>query len=323
MLTPIWGYRPLLDITDDEARDELARAAVMALSYVAQSARGIGVPAVPQKRVDEASTIVERFMVALARRARPAARGRRRRLLDLGRRARHERLHLHRPGHRLHRCGRRGLAVRRHRRDERPAARRRPLPGAAHARRRRGVRQRRDLRQEAARRRRAPDGLRSPGLPRRGPPRPRAAPRRRGAVGPAVRRRAGAGAGGAEGAARAASRPPDRDQRRVLGRDRAGLRRGAQPHVHLDVHLRPHRGLVRAHPGAEAAPAGWSARRRATSAPTRASPRTSRAGRRCRPRRSASPRPPERVPHTPHDRRPGADPATGPSSRPDPPRTSA
>ncbi|MGY5883810.1 citrate synthase 2 [Modestobacter lacusdianchii] len=63
MLTPIWGYRPLLDISDAEARDELARAAVMALSYVAQSARGIGVPAVPQKRVDEASTIVERFMV--------------------------------------------------------------------------------------------------------------------------------------------------------------------------------------------------------------------------------------------------------------------
>jgi citrate synthase len=35
----------------------------MALSYVAQSARGIGVPAVPQKRIDEAATIVERFMV--------------------------------------------------------------------------------------------------------------------------------------------------------------------------------------------------------------------------------------------------------------------
>ena len=63
MLTPIWGYRPLLDITDDEAREELARAAVMALSYVAQSARGIGTPAVPQKRVDQAATIVERFMV--------------------------------------------------------------------------------------------------------------------------------------------------------------------------------------------------------------------------------------------------------------------
>src|SRR5690349_19782777 len=63
MLTPIWGYQPLLDISDDEARDQLARAAVMALSYVAQSARGIGVPAVPQKRVDEAKTIVERFMI--------------------------------------------------------------------------------------------------------------------------------------------------------------------------------------------------------------------------------------------------------------------
>jgi citrate synthase len=63
MLTPIWGYQPLLDISAEEARDQLARASVMALSYVAQSARGIGVPAVPQRRVDEASTIVERFMV--------------------------------------------------------------------------------------------------------------------------------------------------------------------------------------------------------------------------------------------------------------------
>ncbi len=63
MLTPIWGYQPLLDISAEEAREELARAAVMALSYVAQSARGIGIPAVPQRRVDEARTIVERFMV--------------------------------------------------------------------------------------------------------------------------------------------------------------------------------------------------------------------------------------------------------------------
>ncbi|WP_424184114.1 citrate synthase 2 [Actinokineospora sp. G85] len=62
MLAPIWGYRPLLDITDEEARDNLARASVMALSYVAQSARGIHQPAVPQKRVDQASTITERFM---------------------------------------------------------------------------------------------------------------------------------------------------------------------------------------------------------------------------------------------------------------------
>jgi citrate synthase len=63
MLAPIWGYRPLLDITDAEARDQAARAAVMALSYVAQSARGIGHPAVPQSRIDECPTITERFMV--------------------------------------------------------------------------------------------------------------------------------------------------------------------------------------------------------------------------------------------------------------------
>ncbi|MDQ3475091.1 MAG: citrate synthase 2 [Actinomycetota bacterium] len=62
MLTPIWGYQPLLDISDDEAREQLARASVMALSYVAQSARGIGTPMVPQKRIDECRTIVERFM---------------------------------------------------------------------------------------------------------------------------------------------------------------------------------------------------------------------------------------------------------------------
>ena len=62
MLSPIWGYRPLLDISDDEAREQLARAAVMALSYVAQSARGVGVPAVPQSRIDQCKTIIERFM---------------------------------------------------------------------------------------------------------------------------------------------------------------------------------------------------------------------------------------------------------------------
>jgi citrate synthase len=34
----------------------------MALSFVAQSARGIGVPMVPQSHIDEAKTVVERFM---------------------------------------------------------------------------------------------------------------------------------------------------------------------------------------------------------------------------------------------------------------------
>ena len=62
MLSPIWGYRPLLDISNDEAREQLARASVMALSYVAQSARGVGIPAVPQSRIDQCKTIIERFM---------------------------------------------------------------------------------------------------------------------------------------------------------------------------------------------------------------------------------------------------------------------
>ena len=62
MLAPIWGYRPLLDIDGETARQHLARASVMALSYVAQSARGIYQPAVPQRVIDECSTVTERFM---------------------------------------------------------------------------------------------------------------------------------------------------------------------------------------------------------------------------------------------------------------------
>ena len=63
MLAPAWGFQPLLDITDEQARDDLARSAVMALSFVAQSARGIGLPMVPQREIDKARTLVERFMI--------------------------------------------------------------------------------------------------------------------------------------------------------------------------------------------------------------------------------------------------------------------
>ena len=63
MLAPAWGFRQLLDIEPDEIRDNLARASVMALSFVAQSARGIGLPMVPQTEIDKAQTIVERFMI--------------------------------------------------------------------------------------------------------------------------------------------------------------------------------------------------------------------------------------------------------------------
>ena len=62
MLAPGWGLKPLLDIDDDTARENLAHVSVMAMSFVAQAARGLGVPMVPQTRIDDASTIVERFM---------------------------------------------------------------------------------------------------------------------------------------------------------------------------------------------------------------------------------------------------------------------
>jgi citrate synthase len=62
-LAPLWGFRPLLDIDVTQARDDLARASVMALSFVAQSARGLDRPMVPQRLVDAAETITERFMI--------------------------------------------------------------------------------------------------------------------------------------------------------------------------------------------------------------------------------------------------------------------
>ena len=63
MLAPAWGMHQLLDISDEQARDDLARASVMALSFVAQAARGLGQPMVPQRQVDQARTITERFMI--------------------------------------------------------------------------------------------------------------------------------------------------------------------------------------------------------------------------------------------------------------------
>jgi citrate synthase len=63
MLAPAWGLQQMLDIDVDQIREDLARTSVMALAFVAQSARGLGKPMVPQSEVDKASTIVERFMI--------------------------------------------------------------------------------------------------------------------------------------------------------------------------------------------------------------------------------------------------------------------
>ena len=63
MLAPEWGFQSIIDISDEQARDDLARASVMALSFVAQSARGTGRPPVPQTEIDKAGSIPERFLI--------------------------------------------------------------------------------------------------------------------------------------------------------------------------------------------------------------------------------------------------------------------
>ncbi len=63
MLAPAWGFKPLLDISDEEARSNLARTSVMVLSYLAQAARGIIASPVPESEIDKAHTVVERMMI--------------------------------------------------------------------------------------------------------------------------------------------------------------------------------------------------------------------------------------------------------------------
>ncbi|MEY4035096.1 MAG: hypothetical protein RLZZ311_273 [Actinomycetota bacterium] len=63
MLAPAWGFKPLLDISDEEARSNLARTSVMVLSYLAQAARGIISAPIPESEIDKAHTVVERMMI--------------------------------------------------------------------------------------------------------------------------------------------------------------------------------------------------------------------------------------------------------------------
>ena len=251
MIAPAWGMRQLYDIDDDQARDDLARTAVMVLSYVAQAARGIGLPMVPESEINKTTHVTERFMrrwrgepdpahvkavdaywTSAAEHGMNASTFTARVVASTGADVAAS----------LVGCGRRDVGA---------AARRRAVAGAGHDQRGREARRRAGLRQGAARQRRAADGLRAPGLPGRGPARPGAPSYRPRARRTAVRGGDRAGEGGAGRAARTPAGPGPGDQRRVLGRDRARLRRGAAAHVHLDVHLRPHGRLVRAHPGAE------------------------------------------------------------------------
>ena len=63
MLAPAFGFGQTYDISDEQAREDLARVAAMVLSYAAQSARGLDKPVVPQKIVDEGKTLAEKFLI--------------------------------------------------------------------------------------------------------------------------------------------------------------------------------------------------------------------------------------------------------------------
>lgn len=63
MLAPQFGFGQTYDISDEQAREDLARVAVMVLSYAAQSARGLTKPVVSQKIVDQGTTLAEKFLI--------------------------------------------------------------------------------------------------------------------------------------------------------------------------------------------------------------------------------------------------------------------
>ena len=54
---------PLVDVSPEVARDQLARVSATTLSFVAQSARGRDTAPVPQSTVDEGRTLAERFLL--------------------------------------------------------------------------------------------------------------------------------------------------------------------------------------------------------------------------------------------------------------------
>ena len=61
LLAPARGFAPLLDISDEQARDQLAQTTAATLAYAARSARG-DQPEVPESLLADAPTVVERFL---------------------------------------------------------------------------------------------------------------------------------------------------------------------------------------------------------------------------------------------------------------------
>jgi citrate synthase len=59
-----WQLRQLIDLDDEQAKEDLRRLSAAALSIVAQSARGADEPPVPEATVLEGQTAAERFLLA-------------------------------------------------------------------------------------------------------------------------------------------------------------------------------------------------------------------------------------------------------------------
>src|SRR6266511_586627 len=189
---------------------------------------------------------------SLARRGRRETGEGARRLLGLCNRARDERIDVHGADRRLDRRGLRRVPGVRGRLALGPAARRRAGARAANARRRRRGGRSEGLRRAAPRPRRADHGLRPSRLPRRGSAGASPAPHRDRARLAARRGRRSSRAGGDRRVAREISGPPARDERRVLGCDRARDRAHSGGDHARALRVRAHRRLVGAHRRAEA-----------------------------------------------------------------------
>ena len=59
-----WNLGQLIDVDDEQAKEDLRRLSAAALSIVAQSARGADKPPIPKEKVMEGETAAERFLLA-------------------------------------------------------------------------------------------------------------------------------------------------------------------------------------------------------------------------------------------------------------------
>ena len=251
MLAPMLGMGQTYDISDEQARLDLSRVAVMVLSYAAQSARGLGKNIVPQSEVDQGGTLAEKFLIRWRGEADPAHT----KAIDAYWSSAAE--------HGMNASTFTARVITSTGADVAAAfsgairAMSGPLHGGAPS---RVLGMIQDVEKsgdaEAYVKKLLDDGERLMGFGHRvyraEDPRARVLRRTAKELMPLATRSPSSSRSRPRRAQGASSGPRARDQRGVLGRDRARLRRGAGQHVHLDVHLCPHRWLVGAHPGAEA-----------------------------------------------------------------------